>query len=77
MGTNYRAACRGRTLAEMAAKLGIVEEEGDESQFWIELLEARDFGDPDEAKLLWRELDEVIAIVVASRKTIRSKADRR
>jgi four helix bundle protein len=34
VGANYRAACRGRSKAEFAAKLGIVEEEADETAFW-------------------------------------------
>src|SRR5690349_6971087 len=35
---NYRAACRGRSKAEFIAKLGTVEEEADESAFWLELI---------------------------------------
>ena len=35
-GSNYRAACRGRSRAEFIAKLGVVEEEADESAFWME-----------------------------------------
>ena len=38
VGANYRSACRGRSKAEFIAKLGIVEEEADESEFWLELL---------------------------------------
>ena len=38
VGANYRAACRGRSKAEFVAKLGIVEEEADESAFWMELI---------------------------------------
>src|SRR5919106_926064 len=38
VGANYRAACRGRSRAEFVAKLGIVEEEADESAFWLELI---------------------------------------
>ena len=39
VAANYRAACRARSKAEFAAKIGIVLEEADESQFWLELLE--------------------------------------
>jgi four helix bundle protein len=35
VGANYRAACRGRSRAEFIAKLGVVEEEADESAFWM------------------------------------------
>ena len=38
VGSNYRAACRGRSKAEFIAKLGIVEEEADESAYWLELI---------------------------------------
>jgi four helix bundle protein len=38
VGANYRSACRARSQAEFIAKLGIVEEEADETVFWIELL---------------------------------------
>lgn len=38
VAANYRAACRGRSKADFIAKMGIVEEEADESAFWIEML---------------------------------------
>ena len=38
VGANYRAACRGRSTAEFCSKLGIVEEEADESVYWLELI---------------------------------------
>jgi four helix bundle protein len=38
VGSNYRAACRGRSRAEFISNLGIVEEEADESAFWLELI---------------------------------------
>ncbi len=38
VGANYRAACRGRSPAEFIAKTGVVEEESDESAFWLELI---------------------------------------
>ena len=38
VGANYRAACRGRSRAEFVAKIGVVEEEADESAFWMELI---------------------------------------
>src|SRR5580765_5270122 len=38
VGSNYRAACRGRSKAEFVAKLGVVEEEADESAFWMEVI---------------------------------------
>jgi four helix bundle protein len=38
IGANYRAACRGKSTAHVLAKLAIVEEEADESIYWLELL---------------------------------------
>jgi four helix bundle protein len=69
VGANYRAACRARSPAEFRAKLGIVEEECDESAYWMELLV--DSGLVPESRLadLRSEADEILAIVVASIKT--------
>lgn len=38
VGANYRAECRGRSTAEFISKLGIAEEEADESSWWVELI---------------------------------------
>ena len=38
VAANYRSACRGKSKADFIAKLGIVEEEADESGFWLEML---------------------------------------
>ena len=38
VGANYRAACRGKSLADVISKLAIVEEEADETLYWMELL---------------------------------------
>lgn len=72
IGANYRAACRGRSKADVIAKLGIVEEETDESIYWLELLiEARVV--PKEKLLpLIREMEEILAMTVASIKTLRA-----
>lgn len=43
VGANYRAACRARSPAEFRAKLGICEEEVDETHYWIELLSESDY----------------------------------
>ena len=69
VGANYRAACRGRSMAEFIAKLGTVEEEADESAFWLEILGESGISRTDETRLLWREASELTAIMAASRKT--------
>jgi len=43
VGANYRAACRARSRAEFASKLGIVAEEADESLYWLELIRDGNF----------------------------------
>src|SRR2546423_10380883 len=61
VGCNYRSACRARSDAEMAAKLGISEEEADESQYWLELLVEADDLVVAKAKPLHKELNEIVA----------------
>jgi four helix bundle protein len=74
VGANYRSACRGRSRAEFMAKMGIVEEESDESAFWMELLvEAGVVKEQMLAELI-REANEITAMTVASIKTARAKA---
>jgi four helix bundle protein len=55
VGANYRAACRGRSRAEFAAKIGVVEEEADESAFWLELIIEGSFLKHDQVKPLLNE----------------------
>ncbi len=71
VAANYRAATRARSRAEFVAKLGIVEEECDETLFWFELL--ADSGRVPAARLenLVREGGEILAMTVASIKTAR------
>ncbi len=69
VGANYRAACRGRSKAEFLAKLGIVEEEADESGYWMELIiEGKLVAEVLVSRLLL-EANELVAIMVASRKS--------
>src|SRR5438045_9148521 len=44
VAANYRAACRAKSTADFIAKMGIVEEEADETLFWLELLEESQLG---------------------------------
>ena len=73
IGANYRAACRGKSTADVINKLATVEEEADEGLYWIELL--IDGGLVTENKLakLYSDIDEVVAMTVASIKTLRAK----
>lgn len=73
VGANYRAACRSRSTAEMISKLSVVEEEADESAFWLELI--GDHGLMASAKVapLQQEAGELTAIMVASRRTLAAR----
>lgn len=66
---NYRAACRGRSHAEFVAKLGIVVEEVDESDFWLGFLVRTEIVSAATAAPLRSEANELLAIFVASHKT--------
>ena len=69
VGANYRAACRGRSRAEFAAKLGTVAEEADESLYWIELISDGGLLPNPKIKQLRAEADELTAIFTAARRT--------
>jgi four helix bundle protein len=43
VGANYRSARRARSVPDMISKLGIVEEEADESQYWLELILEKEY----------------------------------
>jgi four helix bundle protein len=73
VGANYRAACRGKSPADVIAKLGIVEEEADESIYWLDLLaEARILPEP-RLRPLTDEMSEILRMTVASIKTLRAR----
>lgn len=71
VGANYRAVCRARSSSEFAAKLGIVEEEADESLYWLELLAEASLLPADAGASLSSECEEILRIIVASIKTAR------
>ena len=69
VGSNYRAACRGRSKLEFVARLGIVEEEADESAYWMELIIEGGLLKPALVDPLWREASELTRIMARSRTT--------
>lgn len=71
VGANYRAACKGKSKADFVAKLGIVEEEADECQYWIELLIETKLAKPEDFRKLWKEASEITAMVNSSINTSR------
>ena len=71
VGANYRAACRAKSTADFVNKLKIVEEEGDESLFWMELMVESGITPAEKLGALMKEGDEILSIVVAALKTTR------
>jgi four helix bundle protein len=72
VGANYRAACRAKSTADFISKMGTVEEEADETMYWMELIVEAGLLSNNPVSALYREADEILAIVVASIKTARS-----
>jgi four helix bundle protein len=75
VGANYRAACRAKSKADFIAKLSIVEEEADESTYWIEILEGLGMGSDETLQRLKDEAGQLVAIVVASKRTARGNTE--
>jgi len=71
VGANYRAAARARSRADFIAKMGIVEEECDETLYWIDMLIELELVSGTSCKELRAEANEILAIVVASIRTAR------
>jgi len=69
VGANYRAACRARSRAEFASKLGIVAEEADEGLYWLELIRGGNFIGQKRIAFLLSEADELTAIFTSGRRS--------
>ncbi|WP_448270168.1 four helix bundle protein [Nostoc sp. DSM 114159] len=74
VGANYRSACRGKSTADVIAKLSLVEEEADESLYWMELVVEVGLLPLEKVKSLMLENTEILAMTVASIKTLRNKS---
>jgi len=72
VGANYRAVCRAKSNSDFVNKLRIVEEECDESLFWMELLVDNNLVKAVRLRDLMKEADQILAIVVSSAKTART-----
>ena len=69
VAANYRAACRWKSKPDFIAKLGIVEEEADEREFWLEIIIESELLKPTLVEPLKKEASEITAIMVSSRKS--------
>ena len=72
VGANYRAACRAKSTADFISKMGIVEEEADESLYWMEMLIEAGLVPENRLADLVKEANELVAILTASVKTARA-----
>lgn len=73
VGANYRAACRAKSTADFINKLAIVEEEADESMYWIELLVESNQTKLNLVESLLVEFDEILAIIVSAIRTSKAR----
>jgi four helix bundle protein len=69
VAANYRAACRARSKPEFVAKLRVVEEEADESAFWLELIIETGLLNPGKVTPVLAETGEIVAMMASSKKT--------
>jgi len=69
VAANYRAACRGRSKAEFNAKLHIALEEGDESLFWLEILDDAQIFPHGKLENIIADANELTAIFARAYKT--------
>ncbi len=75
VAANLREASRARSDAEFIAKLGLVEQELDETELWLELLVESEIVSQDRMSPLLKEADELLRIFVATLKTAKAKRD--
>jgi four helix bundle protein len=74
VGANYRSSCRAKSPADFIAKMSTVEEEADETGYWLELLIETNVVSPRAAAALISEAEQLTRIVVASIKTARGRS---
>jgi|SRR5579864_20636 len=68
VAANYRATCRARSKTKFVARMGVVLEEADETQLWLELITEAKLLPPDRVEPLLNEASELVVIFVTSRK---------
>jgi four helix bundle protein len=73
VAANYRSACRAKSIADMISKLSTVEEEADETAFWMEMLVDSGKAAVQRTAKLRRETGEILAMTVVSVKTLRNR----
>jgi four helix bundle protein len=76
VAANYRSACKARSKADFISKIGIVEEEADETLFWLEYLLDLNLVNSGNAEPLMKEIKELVAIFTASGRTAKQNRPR-
>jgi four helix bundle protein len=71
VGSNYRAACRGRSKADFISKLGLVLEEADECLYWMEIIVETQILKSEPVSALMNEANQLVSILVSSINTAR------
>jgi len=75
VGANYRAACRSRSDKDFLARLGIVEEEADETLYWLDLVVQAGLVREARGRDLREEAEAILRIIVASIRTAKKRRD--
>lgn len=73
VAANYYSACKARSRKDFISKVGIAEEEADETLLWLELIVDSKLMEEKRLKDLMKEMDEIISILAASRITAKKK----
>ena len=77
IGANYREANRAQSRQDFIHKIAIVEKEASETQYWLELFDASNIGDPESLSWLLTESGELLAIFTSIGKTTKSRRKRK
>ncbi len=73
VAANYRSLTRAKSKADFINKLCIIEEEADETLFWLELIKELKYANNDKIEVLYKELNEILSIIVSAKKTMKRK----
>lgn len=73
---NYRSAGRAKSSKDFISKLGIAEEECDETIFWLEMISEAQLASPDQTNPIKQEASEILAIIVSSIKTAKKNLNK-
>lgn len=76
VAANYRAAIKAKSKKDFIYKLNLIEEEADESYFWLELICESEILNADKLSLLIKEAKELTAIFTAQGKTAKANLNK-